>query len=153
MNLTAIEELAENVIDLDKRFPDIFELVFDDKEVKDFIIALNTEVQLLQQGIDGTGTKLSKIGGPYADSTVRRKGGDRDTVTLKDTGAFYDTFEVFIEGSVILIVANTIKEGVDLRERWGVNIVGLTDDSISQLQDFIKERFIRAVKAEIFRGL
>jgi hypothetical protein len=76
-----------------------------DKDVQDEIIRINTEDQLEEEGIDSLGRKL----GDYAPSTIaykRRKGQRYDHVTLKDTGDFYNSFNVKVNVNEIIIDAD-----------------------------------------------
>ena len=118
----------------------ILSFVFSNQDVKDFVVNLNTNEQLFE-GIDGTGTSLQSIGGRYSDATIaykRTEGQPFNRVTLKDTGSFYDSFTIGYEnGGKVVISADTIKEDTDLRERWGDNLLGLTDESIDSLFFFI----------------
>ncbi len=116
--------------------------LFDDKgdELERFIINLNTQVQLFNQGIDNEGVELSLIGGGYAPVTIffkQQRNLPIDRVTLFDTGEFYDSFTVTYESVGIVINADTIKDGKDLQSRWGSEIVGLTDNSQQRLIEFL----------------
>ena len=110
----------------------LLRLLFSDNDIQELVIELNTENQLLEKGIDSQGKSLVSIGGAYAFATVaikKRKGQETDFVTLKDTGAFYESFEVVPGKTSFTIEANTFKQGVDLQDRWGEDIVGLTEQS------------------------
>jgi len=119
----------------------MFDILKQEDDVIDLIIDLNTEEQLFQ-GIDSQGRELADIdvGGPYAPITVaikRTEGQPFDRVTLKDTGDFYKSFDVVPLKDGFEIVADTIKEGQNLEDRWGSDIIGLTELSIEQLQAFL----------------
>lgn len=121
---------------------------------KDEVIILNTESQLFFKGIDSTGTKLESIGGGYSAFTKNIKsikGQPTNRVTLKDTGEFYDTFTVSAKDKddSFTINANTIKDEDDLTDRWGEDIIGLTDESIEELNEIIKPDIIDVFKEEI----
>ena len=113
-----------------------FKVVFNTPEVKEMIIEMNTNDQLYKRGIDAKGTELSDIGGDYSFITkdIKSRKGDIYThVTLKDTGDFYKSWRVTVMGEVIFIEADTIKDGDDLRKRWGNDILGLTEESKGKL--------------------
>lgn len=113
-----------------------FKVVFNTPEVKEMIIEMNTNDQLYKRGIDAKGTELSDIGGDYSFITkdIKSRKGDIYThVTLKDTGDFYKSWRVTVMGQVIFIEADTIKDGDDLRQRWGNDILGLTEESKGKL--------------------
>ena len=109
-------------------------------EHQDLIIRLNTEVQLFDLHIDSEGTKLYQIGGEYSLRTVATKQSqNRQDVNLKDTGDAYDSWEVTVKDGVIIIDADLIKDGEDLRDRYGPNIIGLFDDNLQILIDAIAD--------------
>lgn len=125
-----LTDLIEKGIELIKINPFFF--VFkDDYDLQDYIIFLNTEEQLFK-GKDATGKELEDIGGGYSAFTIAYKqtvGQPTDRVTLKDTGVFYKSFEVEIETDKLIIDAYYLKDGEDLRDRWGENLAGLTSES------------------------
>lgn len=119
-------------------------------KVRNLIIELNTQDQLYNKGIDSNNDSL----GNYAPFTIRekqRKGQPSDRVTLKDTGAFYKSFDVKVNGNGdIDIVADTIKYGFDgawdLQEIYGVDIIGLNQTSLNELISeliIILQKFLR----------
>ena len=111
-----------------------------ESDLNELIIDLNTQGQLFDKGIDSEGALLSDIGGNYSDITIamkRTEGLPFNRVTLYDSGAFYDSFYVKYDGNGFIIDANTIKEGIDLQDRWGTNIIGLTDESRGKLMFFL----------------
>ena len=117
--------------------------VFSQEHIQLFAIELNTGSpnnseygQLFLQGIDVEGTPLSDIGGDYALSTERIKratGLPFDRVTLYQEGDLYKSWDFIQKSDSFVLSANTVKEGVDLRERWGPDFIGLTNESINEL--------------------
>ena len=122
-------------------------------KTKKFITDLNTKVQLFDYGENNEGVQLSAIGGTYAPSTIRikaRKGQPSNRVTLKDTGDFYKTFDVQVKNNAnFTITANTMKSGQDLEDRWGDDIVGLQDENVIKVMQYLETEFYK----EVFRGL
>jgi hypothetical protein len=120
-----------------------------DKDVQDEIIRINTEDQLEEEGIDSLGRKL----GDYAPSTIaykRRKGQRYDHVTLKDTGDFYNSFNVKVNVNEIIIDADdSSKYNKPLFEVWGVDVLGLTDDNMNYIKEMILENYIKFVLNEL----
>ena len=103
--------------------------------MQQFVVFLNTEKQLFE-GVDANEASLKSIGGDYAPITKflkAQKGQPFDRITLKDTGDFYDSFSVEALQDAIIIEADSIKEGYDLRDRWGQDILGLSEPSIGIL--------------------
>jgi hypothetical protein len=116
-----------------------FDLVFDTPHVKGIVIQMNTEMQLYQKGIDSEGESLESIGGDYSNVTKDIKSRNNqiyDHITLKDTGDFYKSWRVYVANNTIVIQADTVKDGDDLRARWGQNILGLTDESLGKLINY-----------------
>lgn len=134
---------------------DLFHALFMDEEFRKLIVRLNTEGEQTSQLIYGVNSKdesLDDIGGEYSPYTVmikKEKGQITDHVTLKDTGAFYKSFNTFwLNGGngTIQITADTIKEGgVDLIERWGKDIIGLDEQNIGVLRDFARTKIKQIV--------
>jgi len=127
--------------------------ILNKKSVQKFITDLNTKVQLVDYGEDSRGVQLSAIGGIYATSTIRlskTKKKNRSHINLKDTGAFHKSFDVQVKSNAnFSITANTVKNGVDLEDRWGEDIVGLQDENVELVIDRLRDEFYKAV----FRGL
>ena len=142
------------LLDLTKRLNEldtsrvIRTIVINEQDLEDLIIELNTQNQLFDQGQDSEGVRLEVIGGKYADSTIAQKQTDGlpfDKVTLFDTGAFYDSFEIVYKNESIVIEADTIKKDDDLRDRWGDNIIGLNKENIEKVIFFIRPLFVEFV--------
>jgi hypothetical protein len=127
--------------------------ILNKKATQKFITDLNTKVQLFDYGEDSQGVQLSAIGGLYAESTIRLsrpKKKNRSHINLKDTGDFYKTFDVTVKAnSNFTITANTMKQGQNLEDRWGDNIVGLQDENVIKVMDYLRDEFYR----EVFKGL
>jgi len=123
---------------------------------KRLVITLNTEglptSQLFELGEDATGRTLESIGGEYSPFTIeekKKKGQPTDRVTLKDTGEFYESFIVIPFKGGFRIEADTIKDGQDLQNSWGKEIVGLSPENIQIVKDFYINAIIQKVKKNI----
>lgn len=133
--------------------------VFSQEDIQLFAIELNTGSpnnnefgQLFLQGVDAKGNDLTQIGGEYAPSTVeikRATGLPFDRVTLYQEGDFYRSWQFVQQADGFILRADTIKEGQDLRDRWGVNLIGLTDESIQKLNLEILPEIIDYVLREL----
>lgn len=131
---------------------EIFRRVFDREAVKLKIIDLNTRAQLFDKGIDREGVKLAEIGGGYSFLTRQDKQARNipvDRVTLFDEGVFYESFRVDVQRGLAIISANIARIGEENFDRFGRKMVGLTDESIAILIEFIipfvQEEFQRAI--------
>lgn len=116
----------------------------------DKVVELNTQGQLYDKGVDSEGTPLEAIGGNYSPKTKRYKAeqGQRyDHVTLEDTGEFYASEKAeFTSNGDILLTADTIKDGQDLQDRWGKNILGLTTESQMILKPILTDDIIKETR-------
>lgn len=124
-------------------------ILFMNMKFKQEIIRLNTQEQLFKLGIDAQGEKLvsafAHFGHVYSDYTMllkEQKGQPIDRVTLKDSGDFYESFRVILEGDDIVITANTLKDDNDLIEVWGEDIIGLTEENLQIIIDKAREILI-----------
>jgi len=135
--------------------------IYQQDDVQNLIIELNTQNQLFDKGEDSIGATLESIGGPYSPVTIeglpgpggflgkRERGLPFDRITLFDSGDFYGSFKVvpFLGG--FRIEADTVKDGRDLKIDWGQNIIGLQNESKKILIELIRPKF----KAEVIRRL
>ena len=137
-----LRKVLQIIISLD--VDDVMFAILSKSDVKQFIIILNTDEQLFK-GIDSTDTTLESIGGDYTPLTKDLKvlkGLPIDRVTLFDEGDFYDSFIVIPDKTGFTIEADTLKAGYDLQERWGFNLIGLTDESKNELVEVIKNEIV-----------
>lgn len=171
-----VKRITKNVRGLDKA--NILKQSLDNSQIQQDIINLNTESQLYDKGIDADGNSL----GEYSRATIYgtsayegkiSKGQPYDRVTLKDTGAFYESFSMKLTNDGFIISANTIKgggsielsssipstkgkkytvniDGGDLQEKYG-HIIGLTSESLSEVRGWIKPIFIDKTLKQIFK--
>lgn len=123
--------------------------VLSDNRTKQFIISLNTHSQLYDEGIGSDGKLLSSVGGDYSPITLikaSKKGKPKQSksiINLYDEGDFYDSFQVKINYPSITITADdSSKYSIPLSQSWGKNIIGLTKENISMVEDYIAERIL-----------
>lgn len=130
--------------------------LFQNVEFRNLIIQLNTKSQLFQQGIDSQGIKLSEYTrnngySNYTKAIKEAKGQPTNRITLNDTGEFYKSFRVQRDGNSIKIVANPIKDDTNLFEEWGIDIVGLTEESLETLSEFAKIIIVPYIKEKLLK--
>jgi len=110
------------------------------------IIFLNTDDQLGKERIDSLGERL----GFYSFATEHLSGGRKkqgEPINLNDTGAFWESWKVFINGSQIEIDADPIKENpnkkdTNLFEQYGIDVLGLTEKNLQVLIDEAFKQYI-----------
>ena len=121
----------------------------DDPYFLALIIDLNTKHQLFEQGIDSDGNALrSAITGAdgYSQFSValkRAAGLPFDHFTLYEDGDFYRSWRVMLDANADLIIdANTQKPDQDLADTFGPKIIGLTDESLTKLEEYALEQVV-----------
>tara|TARA_R110000796_G_scaffold111023_1_gene222551 strand:- start:1819 stop:2262 length:444 start_codon:yes stop_codon:yes gene_type:complete len=144
----AIDRIINNAKSLNEKDAWLFVI---DKEVKDEIIRLNTQEQLFDEGIDS----LNRTLGDYTPYTVvlkKAKGQRTDHITLKDTGAFYNSFKVQVTSTGIIIQADDSSiYDIPLTKSFGLDILGLTNDNILWLFDYLDENYNKYVRKKLFQ--
>lgn len=127
---------------------EVLKVLSENKQFTNLIIELNTQKQLYEKGIDSLGDNI----GSYSAKTKQiksEKGQITDHVTLFDTGEFYESFKVFFSSGNFIISADTIKDTDDLIFKYGSDILGLTDESLSLLREKAKEIIIPYIRKKI----
>jgi hypothetical protein len=87
----------------------------------------------------------------YSRASVELYGKEPGAIKLFDTGAFYESIEAVIVDDVIAIVSNPIKRNeitgriTNLKERYGNEIIGLTDENMDALRAQVKEAVVRHI--------
>jgi len=118
------------------------------KENKDFILELNKE-QLHDFGERSDGSKIGKYS-RYTKIIKRRKGQITDHITLKDTGKFYKSFTLKLQGNELIYDANPFKFSSDggktnLFEVYGIDVLGLNKENqdyiLTLLYEYIEDAF------------
>jgi len=122
----------------------IFRQVMSDKELQKYILDLIRIEQLLERGEDSDGDIL----GVYSEWTeminpVKEAG---EHYTLKDTGAFYDSFLIYIYKNYFEIDADPLKtdengQETNLFYEFGENIIGLNEQNLEKTRDEIREKY------------
>lgn len=122
----------------------VFFLVFSETINQKLIIQLNQENQL-QFGILAD-DKLLDFYSDYSVKKFNKPSGKR--WTLKDTGDFYDSFDIVqVTEKDLTIYADSVKEDVDLSE-YGA-ILGLNEESFEILRDKLLPQIQEIILNEI----
>jgi hypothetical protein len=145
-----VYRILNNALRLDENL--IIGEILSDKNFQQFIINLNTEEQLFKEGINALNVSLESIGEGYSEFTIQeksRKGQPTDRVTLKDTEKFYKSWKVLVKDGGFELTADPIKDGKNILERWGQDVIGLTPEHTQIVIDAIREKFIPIVLQKI----
>jgi hypothetical protein len=117
--------------------------VLNKKKVQDYLINLNTEIQLFEEGVDVFGVSLfqKRPYTPFTQKIKLSKGQPSKRVTLKDTGDYYKTFRVLVESNGdFKIQSDPIKDGRSLFDKWD-NVEGLTESNRKKALIFLEKEF------------
>lgn len=145
--MATIIDYAKLVVSLD--IDQLLFEIYSREDTQIFIAELNTEDQLFDKGIDSDGVDLSSIGGEYSPVTVAIKkfmGQPTDRVTLKNDGDFHRSFEVKPAIGGFNMDADFMKDGQDLRSRWGGSIIGLTNDNLQKLAEYLNAEMVEEIE-------
>lgn len=117
-----------------------------------FIIDMNAEEQLFEQGINRLGISISDYA-PYSPYTIQikeQKGQPTNRVTLRDEGDFESSFFLQVSDKQFEIKAGDFKTE-ELIKKYGRQILGLTYENISQLiWSYIYPDLIDITKKELY---
>lgn len=150
MGIEVIRELIDNLKSLDISV--LLNEILRDPSLQKLILDLNKEDQLFDKGIDSKGTRLSTIGGLYSPVTLRLSKTPKKSlsdINLKDTGDFYDSFTLKINARSFRIDADTIKESGNLIDRWGTDILGLTEESLEKLTRILLPLLLNKIREKL----
>lgn len=117
-----------------------------------YIVDLNAEEQLYEQGIDRLGVEITDYA-PYSPVTIaikEAKGQPTNRVTLRDEGDFESSFFLEVGDKQFEIKASDFKTE-DLIRKYGCQILGLTDENIAILiWQYIYPDLINEAKTQIY---
>ena len=130
---------------------DVFSLNY----VQTAIISINQN-QLEENGIDSTGEKLRTYNSSsgtkgfysrYTEFEKKIKGQPINRVTLKDTGDFYNSFNINTLAKSVLINADFSKPDGDISDNLDVSdVLGLTDENLTI---FLNKVVIRELNSRV----
>jgi hypothetical protein len=156
-----LKKLCNNVKNLNSY--KILLTIWADKEVQSYILDLNRLNQLFRSGVDSNNdflgyysefTELITNGKSYQYGGLSSKKTSADHITLYDTGAFYASFRVIVQLDGFKVYANSIvDDGNDLTEIYGENIIGLSNESTTDLANKILPMVVKKVREFILRGV
>ena len=121
-----------------------------DRELQWEIVRLNTIDQLFDEGLKSDGSFLPD----YSRTSVEQFGKRDGHIQLKDTGEFFRSFVVKVDPKGFEILADTAKgTGLndDLAVRYGIDILGLTDENQNIIASALINKYIEYIENELFR--
>lgn len=137
---------AENNINSGKW---VQQIIYDNEA---YIVDLNAEEQLYEQGINNLGVSISDYA-PYSPVTIeikKAKGQPTNRVTLRDEGDFESSFFLEVGQNQFEIKASDWKTE-ELVKKYGRQILGLTNENIEKLiWDFIYPDLLSKLKNELY---
>ena len=148
---TILADYARKMIRLKESEDKIFKLVMDNRFIKDLVTHLNTDEQLGKERVDSLGAHL----GVYSHATEQFSGGRKkagEFINLNDTGEFWDSWQVTITEAFIQIDANPFKGETNLFKEYGIEIVGLTDESLQILINEATKLYIEYFRQNLLPG-
>lgn len=110
-----------------------------DREVKDMIIKLIQDKQLIEKGVDSEG----RVIGYYSYWTEIISEGRKqegDPYNLEDTGEFF--MSMFVKVLVDGIIINADYAKMQGQDWWDLNILNLTEENLTKYVEKIKENYI-----------
>lgn len=121
-------------------------------ENETYIVDMNAEEQLFEQGINRLGVEISDYA-PYSPVTIQikeAKGQPTNRVTLRDEGDFESSFFLEVGDKQFEIKASDFKTE-DLIKKYGRQILGLTDENIAILiWQYIYPDLMNEAKKQIY---
>ena len=134
------------------------QVVGKDRSLLNLIVTLNTEDQLFKKGEDSLGNPITPGYTPFTIELKQAKGQPTNRVTLKDTGDFYNSFLAYVDNAGdIIINSDPIKidsftgAETDLTIKYGKDIIGLNEKSLSILNEKIIIPAQKYIKEKIFK--
>ena len=147
----SLKEITNRVIALDSSA--ILVRIFSEKEAKEIVLFLQKS-QLFDDGERSDGSII----GYYSDNTRVYKKLDKgwrgksfnNFITLYDTGDFYDSMSVkVLRNGDIEISADGQKGEDNLFEKYGQNLIGLTDEHFEELSSYSIPVIIELVRKQV----
>lgn len=145
---TPIADLFRKIKALDEN--ELFIEIMSLEDTQEFIVKLNTD-QLRWKYINSDGVLLSKIGGGYSDSTLKKgKKAGKFKVDLYDTGQYHESFRITnIGSSGFEITSDPNKGDTNLLDEWGTEIEGLTFESLDKAARFLIQRYQLVIRKKL----
>ena len=146
----SFEDSINDAINFFKDIDSIILEITQEPETQKFLIEVLQD-QLFTTGEDGNGLSL----GDYSPVTVqikRAKGQPTDRITLKDTGEFYDSYNIDPFNGGFIIDANGQKSPSDnLFVTYGDDILKPNDETLTEIAEYYETRLFEYF-TDLFEG-
>jgi hypothetical protein len=144
-----LKKLAENFMQLNEKNI-LFRAMVDNPQLEKLAVKLNQKQ--LQDGKTANDRNLPN----YSKTSVEVYGKEPGPMTLKDTGDFYDSFDVILLEDGFVIDADSLKTDAlggttDLFIKYGQDITGLNDENLSIFVEALIPKVQEAILKLIFR--
>ena len=151
---TVLGDLVRNVEQIQRQRDEILMDILKRPATYNFII--NLQENQLRFGIRGDGSEMPLSNPNYVESVRRREGPEQKPtfkINLLNTGKFYDTIDIIYGNKSFEIIANMLIYGKDFQDLYGNGspILGLNDENLSNLIEFVQPEFIEEVKRRLWR--
>jgi len=112
------------------------------EEIKDVILDIIQNEQLIDQGIDATG----EIIGRYSKTTEVISGGTKregEPYNLFDSGSFFRSMFVdVLTNSIEIDATSSTYNEMQKQDWWRISILGMTSENLEQYAELLKENYI-----------
>lgn len=143
-----IRELCEGILRLDRL--EALAYILNKPEVQDEIIRLNQDEQLVKQNVLSTGESTREYSENYKAFKRLVSSNVTDRMNFRLSGDFFRTFDVeVLANGNINIVANGDKGNRNLFNLYGLEILGLTEESQSKLIPLFEEYLLEYVYSKL----
>ena len=152
-----LKQLFDNIEELDPM--EICVSIYGDKDIQAFILSKN-RIDQLTKGLNANNeiigtyspaTDIMSEGGTFVWEGVRYEKIAGEPYNFVDTGDFFGSFKVLVYDDGFAIFADDNKDGEKLTQKFGKNILGLTDDNINDLVTEMLPIFREVVRKEMLR--
>lgn len=144
--------IIQDKIDQMTTFDENIEVIIMDlaRQFEAEILDMNTDEQLLDEGIGSDDKKIVPIYRPKTITIKKQKGQTTKHVTLKDTGDFHRSFFINWSDTHFTISADDVKT-LKLEKKYGVQMYGLTPESLDKLAELIRPGLINEFKNHVLQ--
>lgn len=114
---------------------------FFDQRTKDEIIQWVQQDQLQEKGVNAANEVIGYYS-PFTEMITRGQKEAGEPYNLFDTGAFYRSMYVLVLQDAVIIKGDGDKGNDNLFEKFGTNIINLTDTNKARLRTKLKDYYI-----------